>query len=253
MNRTLGNVSFDIIYKELVKILITDPDYITSNRKHEDLKELVNPTFTLTNPINCFALSRNLSIPYLKGELEFYNSGSPYLKDIVKYSKFWSKVSDDGVTINSNYGRLLLHDRNSHNLTQFEYALSCLKRNPDSKKAVMTIYNKDHARETNDNPCTMYLQFVLRKNRLHLLVKMRSSDVWFGLPYDVPFFVSIQCKMAKELGVELGYYVHNSGSLHMYQRNEKELEKVTEAPVSSHKEQKKLFNEIFKGEYSEYY
>jgi thymidylate synthase len=192
-----------------------------------------------------------LSIPYLEGELDFYLSGSPFLKDIVKYSKFWSRVSDDGRVINSNYGKLLLHDRNFHGYTQFEYARDMLIRNKDSKKAVMTIYNKENAYVSNDNPCTMFLSYVIRDNQLSLYVKMRSSDIWFGLPYDVPFFVLMLYKMYFELrqmypDLTVGFYNHQAISLHLYERNFINLSSVLSENLSRYDkiDQDEMFDSI---------
>lgn len=225
---------FNEAYYRIIKRLLEDPQYIIDNTNGEILYELTDFAFELRMPHNCFATIREMSLDYLAGELEFYLSGSPFLKDISKHSKFWEKVTDDGRSINSNYGKLLLHDRNLHNYTQFEYARDCLLKNEQSKKAVMSIYSRENAFKSNDNPCTMYLQFLIRKDQLHLFVKMRSSDIWFGLPYDVPFFVLLQYRMLHELyncnpayrSIEIGCYNHQAGSLHLYDRNKEKVKKL---------------------------
>lgn len=215
---------FNVIYNDIAQKLIKEPEHVITNRKDEKVFEMIDCGFTLFNPINCFATIRPMSLKYLKGELEFYMSGSPFLTDIEKHSKFWRTVSDDDRTINSNYGKILLFDRNCNNYTQFEYALNMLVRNKDSKKAVMVIYSPDNGRVSNDNPCTMYIHFFIRNNRLDMYVKMRSSDIYFGLPYDVPFFVLIQYRMLFHLweyypDITIGMYHHQAGSLHVYERN----------------------------------
>lgn len=242
---------FNNIYREILSTLLFSKQHIT-NRKEEELSELINLSFELTNPRNCFAVCRGMSMKYLRGELEFYLSGSPLLADIVKHSKFWSKCTDDGIHINSNYGKLLLYDVNEYGFTQFQYALDMLLRNTDSKKAVMTIYSPENAYRSNDNPCTMYLQFFIRGGKLHLYTKMRSSDVWFGLPYDVPFFVMILFLMRNALAVagvyvDVGTYNHNSGSLHLYQRNVKQAMEVHLDPMECGSTQSELFEEHIVG------
>ena len=220
--------SFNEAYRELAEMILYSPEYTITSKDGADLSEIVDFKFTVTDPTKCFATCRQLSMSYLRGELKFYLSGSPFVEDITVHSKFWNKISDDGRTVNSNYGKLLLHDRNLHNYTQFEYAEEMLTRNIESKKAVMVIYNKDHAYKSKDNPCTMFLQFVVREGILHLYVKMRSSDIWFGLPYDVPFFCLIQLMMVnrleqKGMDVSVGTYNHQSTSLHLYERNRSEI------------------------------
>ena len=104
---------------------------------------------------------------------------------------------------------------------------------------------------TKDTPCTLSLQFLLRDGRLNLTTTMRSNDVWTGVPYDMFSFCSMQVMMAMTLGVGVGTYTHQAGSLHIYERNlpdgEKTLEggnetqkpklesSVQESPVQSHK------------------
>ena len=236
------------IYSMMANSLLNKPEHVIVNRKEDTLNEMIDTQFTLLHPRKCFTTLRGMSFDYLKGELEFYMSGSGLLKDIAKHSKFWEKCSDDGVTINSNYGKLLLHDKNpTSNKTQFEYALSCLINNRDSKKAVMTVYSKENAYISNDNPCTMYLQFFIRNNKLDVYVKMRSSDIWFGLPYDVPFFVLIQLLMLKEIkkldpSVSLGLYHHQAGSLHLYERNRQVMISAIVENGFRPEAQKELFN-----------
>jgi len=246
-NGLIVRSNFNDIYLDLLRKLYTEGQGIT-NKNGEGLSEAINFSFELTDPRRCFATCRNMSLTYLKGELEFYLSGSPLLEDIAKHSKFWERCTDDGKTINSNYGKLLFYDVNSKGQTQFEYARDMLLRNSDSKKAVMTIYSPENAYESNDNPCTMYLQFFIRDNAISLYVKMRSSDIWFGLPYDVPFFVMVLFMMREALATrgrfyEIGVYNHNSGSLHLYQRNrEKALEVLNMSTTIDCHEEYNLFD-----------
>lgn len=258
-NLTYKNASMNHIYASIVDEFVNRKPFVTENRNGDKAYELVNCSFQLNDTRNCFVTCRNLSIKYLHGELDFYLSGSPFLEDILKFSKFWTNVSDDGRSINSNYGKLILHDRNSHNYTQFEYALQALINNPDSKKAVMVVYRDQHAYITNDNPCTMYLHFFIREGKLHLFAKMRSNDIWFGVPYDVPFFVMIQHMMLARLrkhGYELeaGLYNHNAGSLHMYERNRVKLhsylDKYTWKELDS--VQYDMFDQIIQGRIDEW-
>lgn len=230
-NKLFYGETLNGVYREILSSLVGEQDNRIHNKTKEGLSELVNCSFEVSNPRNCFATVRDMSMKYLEGEMEFYLSGSPLLQDIAKLSKFWERCSDDGVTINSNYGKLLIHDTNTHGNTQFQYARDMLLQNPESKKAVMMIYSPNHSYKSSDNPCTLSLQFLIRDGEVNLYVKMRSSDVWYGLPYDVPFFVLLQFMMRDALAkqghfYEVGVYNHNAGSLHLYDRNREQAEKV---------------------------
>ena len=172
--------------------------------------------------------SRNLNMRYLIGELCFYLSSSKDLRFISHYSKFWNAVSDDGVHVNSGYGAYLFRSG-----TGIDYAVRCLEKDRDSRKAVVPIYSAwDHSKESNDNPCTMYVQFLIRKGRLFMITNMRSNDLWFGLSYDLPFFTLVQEIVLLKLlrtypDLILGSYLHHVGSLHIYQKNFEQAAAVT--------------------------
>lgn len=194
----------------------------TVNRKGQGLYEMRNVTLVLDPEASTYCLGRYPSQEYLEKELDFYASGSRQLEDAVKMSKFWSECSDDGKTINSNYGFLLFHDENKHGFTQFEHAINCLRNNPDSKKAVMTLYSKEHAYISNDNPCTLIINLYIQGDALNMQVIMRSNDLWYGLPYDLPFFRVVHYTALAMLkrtypNLELGYHIHQALNLHFYE------------------------------------
>ena len=108
-----------------------------------------------------------------------------------------------------------------------------LKADPNTRQAVIHI--KDASNEqTKDLPCTLTLQFLIRGGKLNLIANMRSNDIWLGFPYDAFSFTCLQMKMAMELGVEVGFYIHMAGSMHLYKRNfvgDTEVKEKTKKPV----------------------
>lgn len=111
--------------------------------------------------------------------------------------------------------------------------VSLLKRDPDSRQAVVTLYDSDRdlgRPDIRDVPCTLNIQFRLRDQRwgpedsdvskvLHMWVTMRSNDAWLGLPYDLGQFSLLQYAMAEALGAGIGTYTHSAGSMHLYEKN----------------------------------
>ena len=152
---------------------------------------------------------------YAIGELLWYNSGNNSLKEIQKYTSGWDRMSDDGVTVNSNYGWCI---KNKYGFNQWEWCKEELRKNPNSRRAVIHI-KEPSDKESKDVNCTVCLQFFIRDGKLYCTVYMRSNDIWMGFPYDVFQFTCMQIQMSMELGVELGTYTHIAGSLHLYNRN----------------------------------
>lgn len=233
---TVAANSINELYADLCHLIMRSPDFESAPRGMK-IKECLNTTLVLNNPeLSMITIpEKKFSKKYLAGEFAFYFSGSKNLNFINKYSKFWNKCSDDGETVNSCYGRILMYEKNGDPyIDNFSYAYKQLMKDKYSRKAVMTIYrsHKNNVLDSNDNPCTMYLQFFIRSDKLHLHTYMRSNDIWFGLPYDIPFFTMLQLRMfswLKESGLDylkLGHYYHNVGSLHMYGRDADKIEEV---------------------------
>lgn len=186
--------------------------------------EIINANLQLTDPTRntmCECI-RKMPIRYAIGELLWYNSRNITWKAIEPFSKFWKQLSDDGEHVNSNYG-WCIHDK--YTFDQWEMVKQLLTKSPNSRQAVIHIKEPRDVirRPTKDLNCTLTLQFLIRENKLDMIVNMRSNDAWLGLPYDVFNFTCMQIQMAMALGVDIGTYYHNTASLHLYKHD---LEKI---------------------------
>lgn len=179
--------------------------------------EVLNAVTVIKDPTRGIVLSeiRKMPMRYAVGELMWYLSGNPNLSAIQNYTQAWNRMSDDGKTVNSNYGWCIQH---KYGFDQWEYVRNMLLIDPNSRQAVLHIKTAD-PNPSKDVNCTVCLQFLVRDGKLHATVYMRSNDIWMGFPYDVFSFTAMQCKMAMELGVGIGTYTHIAGSLHLYERN----------------------------------
>jgi hypothetical protein len=82
------------------------------------------------------------------------------------------------------------------------------------------IYNMDPiTTRLEDIPCTISLQWLLRWDKLHCTVNMRSSDAWLGLPYDYFTFSQLTNVLASRLRVPVGTITMNLASSHLYEEN----------------------------------
>lgn len=195
--------------------------------------EVNNMVFHLKNPRNNLALSRTdskygISLSYALGELLWYFTGDNKVSFIGQFGSLWSRISDDGETNNSAYGHLI---QKKWGFDQLDLMKRILEADPNSRRAVINI-NTPHPEviETRDEPCTISMQFFVRNNKLDMTTVMRSNDIWYGTPYDVVYFTSLQLILATQLGVELGEYTHFAGSFHVYDANYLELNDVQHSP-----------------------
>ena len=227
--KAYGN--FSHAYVDLCRLIRDESDFVSSPRGMK-VKEKLGVQFRIKNPRDRlpYIEARNFSLSYFVAETLWYMSGSNSTEWISRYASFWKDISDDGKTSNSAYGARIfkLHPRIADGgLNQWEYVKGELRRDPDSRRAVIHIRTPDDSlHAVKDVPCTLALQFFIREGKLHLHVNMRSSDIILGIAYDVPAFTTMQEILANELSVELGEYVHTSNSLHCYERDFEMLDAI---------------------------
>jgi len=149
-------------------------------------------------------------------------------------SKIWKIISNPDGTINSNYGLMIYHTKDAGNLkhqpdqgyiNQWDWAKQRLMHNMTTLQAILHFNRTTHQWTNNkDQPCTVFIQFLIRNNKLHLYGYMRSNDAVYGTPYNISYFIRLMHRMKNELktrypNLEIGNYTHNATSLHIYKRN----------------------------------
>lgn len=217
--------SMESIHSELMHTLLNDPDCESAPRG-KPIKELIAASFTLTDPRNRLIMSpaRAVNYGFAVGELCWYARADTDLETMLYYNRRMALFSDDGETINSAYGYRIF----DWDYDQFTDVIAELRRDPDSRRAVMHINHPTDLKRavgvgSKDVPCTMSLQLLIRDRKLHMHVLMRSNDVVWGLPYDVFSFTCLQeafLYILQREGVpvdDLGSYHHSAGSLHLYE------------------------------------
>ena len=204
--------AFEYWYERLSKL-----NYNAKSRDGDVVGEILNATTIIEDPTRCIMTNsiRNMPMRYAVGELLWYLSANNKLSEIRKYTKAWDRMSDDGKTVNSNYGYCI---RKKFGFDQWEFVKDKLMSDSSSRQAVIHIKDANN-KESKDVNCTVCLQFFIRENKLCMTVYMRSNDLWMGFPYDVFQFAAMQVLLSMELGVELGPYTHIAGSLHLYKRD----------------------------------
>lgn len=156
--------------------------------------------------------ARRVSYRFAAAEALWILQGSNRLDALTPYAPGYAKFSDDGRTLAGAYGPSII--------TQIPYVVSMLEEGPDTRQAVMSIW-RPNPRWSNDIPCTIGLQFLLRGGTLQCNVFMRSSDLWLGWIYDIFSFSMVSAYIALLLKSRpgLGWIRLVAGSQHIYERN----------------------------------
>jgi len=212
-------MSFSNTFKELIEYI---KEYgIESKPRDLKVKEAlltevdIDPNMPIANFKN-----RSFNWKYLAGELAWYLHRDRDVDYISNFSSFWKGITNPNTNqINSNYGNLVINNK------QFSWVIEALKKDKNSRQAIMFFNRPDFQFEGNkDFVCTMYANFFIRNNRLMMKIQMRSNDIFYGLTFDAPFFSFLHQSVwhiLKETYPELklGQYFHYADNIHFYERH----------------------------------
>ncbi len=102
---------------------------------------------------------------------------------------------------------------------QIEFVIEDLKRNPDSRRAVIDIRDNSSDMYSEDPACLQHMQFFIRNGCLHLKALFRSNDACKAAFMNMYALVAIQIKVAEALNIPVGSYTHRANSYHCYERD----------------------------------
>jgi len=104
-------------------------------------------------------------------------------------------------------------------LNQIDWVVQDLKRNPDSRRAIINIRDNSIDPFIANPACLQNIQFLIREGKLHMKVLMRSNDAPEATFMNAFAFIMFQKKIADELGVPVGSYTHRANSFHVYEKD----------------------------------
>jgi thymidylate synthase len=182
----------------------------------ENTKCILNEGFYLVNPMDNKILTtyRHWNNIYADIEWDWYLSENRSVEQIKLKAKIWDTMHNGDNIVNSNYG----YQWNRNN--QLEYVINELKRNVNSRRAILTIYDgKEHLEYKQDTPCTLNIVFNVTNSKLNMSVLMRSNDLWYGFCNDQYCFSKLQELVADKLDIKIGWYYHFANNLHLYEKH----------------------------------
>jgi len=185
----------------------------TNGYECQDTKAIYNCGFTLKYPDrNLINVKwRNWNKKYADKEWQWYLTKNPNAVEISKSAPIWKKHMNEKNEVNSNYGHQW------HRNNQYDKIIEMLKKNNDTRRAVLTLYDgKEIVEYEKDTPCTLNVGFFIKDGYLNMSVMMRSNDLWYGFCNDQYCFSNLQKDIAKEINLPIGEYYHYSMNMHIY-------------------------------------
>jgi len=206
--------------RAIMRKIIIEPQFVT-----RDTFEVLGLSFALKHPFK----NKNDRSNYIYAE-EFFQwilSGDTDLsKELVTINP-WVKRFTDTTGLPPNFSSSYGHKIKK----QIEDVIKEVKNHVDSRRGYIPILTIEDGiirtiKTTHEYPCTIGLQFFIREERLHLMVNMRSNNVYSVMPYDVYNFTRLQEHLSEELKIDLGYYYHTINSAHIYKGDARRLKET---------------------------
>lgn len=99
---------------------------------------------------------------------------------------------------------------------QVKWLLDEIKKNPNSRRLIITGWNPKEQGQVALPPCHTLFQFFVQEDKLSCQLYQRSADLFLGVPFNIASYSLLTMMVAQVCGLKLGDFVHTFGDLHLY-------------------------------------
>jgi thymidylate synthase len=144
----------------------------------------------------------------------------------------WDEWADANGDLGPVYGKQWRSWAAPDNRTidQMANVLAMLRRNPDSRRLIVSAWNPADVDQMALPPCHCLFQFYVADGRLSCQLYQRSADIFLGVPFNIASYALLTLMIAQVAGLKPGDFVHTLGDAHLY-RNHIEQAKLQLARV----------------------
>ena len=116
-------------------------------------------------------------------------------------------------------------------IDQISQTLDMLRKNPDSRRMLVSAWNVADLDKMALMPCHAFFQFYVAGGRLSCQLYQRSADIFLGVPFNIASYALLTMMVAQVCGLKLGDFVHTFGDTHLYLNHlEQAREQLLRAP-----------------------
>jgi thymidylate synthase len=101
-------------------------------------------------------------------------------------------------------------------IDQITQVLGQLRRNPDSRRMIVSAWNVADLDKMALMPCHAFFQFYVADKRLSCQLYQRSADIFLGVPFNIASYALLTMMVAQVTGLAPGEFVHTFGDAHLY-------------------------------------
>src|SRR6202795_3124290 len=101
-------------------------------------------------------------------------------------------------------------------IDQIANLLTMIRRNPDSRRLIVSAWNPADMDRMALPPCHCLFQFYVAGGKLSCQLYQRSADVFLGVPFNIASYALLTLMVAQVTGLKPGDFVHSFGDVHLY-------------------------------------
>jgi thymidylate synthase len=163
---------------------------------------------------------------FLKGETNI-----AYLKE--NQVRIWDEWADANGDLGPIYGKQWRSWATAEggSIDQMQWLVEEIKRNPDSRRLVVSAWNVGELSQMALMPCHNLFQFYVQDGKLSCQLYQRSGDIFLGVPFNIASYALLTHMVAQATGLGVGDFVHTLGDAHIYSNHyEQAREQLSRAP-----------------------
>jgi len=147
--------------------------------------------------------------------------------------KIWDEWADEKGDLGPVYGQQWRSwaAPDGTTIDQIAWVENEIKRNPDSRRLMVTAWNPADVPHAKLPPCHCLFQFYVADGKLSCQMYQRSADVFLGVPFNIASYALLTMMMAQATGLKPGDFVHSLGDAHLYSNHFEQAElQLSRAP-----------------------
>ena len=115
---------------------------------------------------------------------------------------------------------------------QVSNVISSIKKNPDSRRHIVSSWNVAQIEEMALPPCHCFYQLYVANGKLSCQLYQRSADCLIGVPFNIASYAILTHMIAQVCDLEVGDFVHTIGDAHIYSNHMEQVElQLTRDPM----------------------
>ena len=163
---------------------------------------------------------------FLKGDTNIV-----YLKD--NKVSIWDEWADANGDLGPVYGKQWRswQGADGQAIDQIAWLVDEIKRNPDSRRLIVSAWNVGELKDMALMPCHCLFQFYVADGKLSCQLYQRSADIFLGVPFNIASYALLTHMIAQVCGLGVGDFVHSFGDAHIYRNHfEQAQEQLSRTP-----------------------